>query len=246
MTDSRPGTANIGATDPQAEMKSRLLDAALIHVAFDGWSDGTFRAACRDAGIDPAVARVICPRGAVDLALAYHDRCDQVMLSRLAGTDQTGMRFRDRIVTALRYRIEAIDDKEAVRRATALLSLPPYAGDGARALWTTADRIWTTLGDTSDDINWYSKRMSLSGVLGSTVLYWLGDESVDHADTWAFLHRRVENVLAFEKLRSRITGNPAMKVAFAGPNWLIGKVRAPTATKGAYPGRWGKGRRLDA
>ena len=34
-------------TDDAAE---RLLDAALNHVAFDGWSETTFRAAVADAG----------------------------------------------------------------------------------------------------------------------------------------------------------------------------------------------------
>ena len=35
----------------------------------------------------------------------------------------------------------------------------------------------TVLGDTSRDINWYTKRTSLSAVLSATALYWLGDES---------------------------------------------------------------------
>lgn len=232
------------AMGTEAEMKSRLLDSALIHVAFDGWSETTFRAACRDAGIDPAVARVICPRGAVDLAMAYHDRGDRLMLDRLAATDLSDMRLRDRIATALRYRIEAIDDKEAVRRASALLSLPTHSADGARALWTTADRIWTALGDSADDINWYSKRLSLAGVIAATVLYWLGDESEEHADTWAFLHRRVENVLGLEQLRSRVVANPVSRFALAGPNWLLGKVRAPSRPAAGFPGQWraGQGR----
>jgi ubiquinone biosynthesis protein COQ9 len=52
-----------------------------------------------------------------------------------------------------------------------------HAADGAKAIWGTADRIWTALGDTSDDLNWYTKRATLSAVYGSTVLYWLGDDS---------------------------------------------------------------------
>ncbi|SNS89127.1 COQ9 family protein [Tropicimonas sediminicola] len=227
-------------SEPHPEIKERLLDAALIHVAFDGWSDATFRAACRDAGVDLAVGRVICPRGGVDLALAYHERGDRIMLEQLALEDLPTMRLRDRIMLAIRLRIEAIDDKEAVRRGSTLLTLPQYAADGARAIWTTADRIWSALGDSSDDINWYSKRASLSAVYSSTVLYWLGDDSEGNEATWAFLERRVEDVLRVEKMRAQVTGNPVLKRLFAGPNWLLGKVRAPGAgvTDEHMPGHW--------
>jgi ubiquinone biosynthesis protein COQ9 len=232
MTDSE----GQGADSTRSEMKERLLDAALIHVVFDGWSEATFRAACRDADIKPSAGRVICPRGAVDLALAYHERGDRIMVERLAQAELDDMRLRDKIATAIRYRIEAIDDKEAVRRGSALFSLPQYAGDGARAIWSTADRIWTALGDSSDDINWYSKRASLSGVYGATVLYWLGDESEEDSATWEFLNRRVEDVLELEKVRAKVGNNPVLKLIFAGPNWLLGKVRPPSGAMGDFPG----------
>ena len=88
-----------------------------------------------------------------------------------------------------------IADREAVRRAAALFALPLYAADGARAVWHTADTIWTALGDTSDDINWYSKRATLSAVYGAVVLYWLGDDSQDHQASWEFLDRRIDDVM---------------------------------------------------
>ncbi|MDF1718333.1 MAG: COQ9 family protein, partial [Antarcticimicrobium sp.] len=37
----------------QDDAKDRLLDAALNHVAFDGWSEATFKVAVSEAGIDP-------------------------------------------------------------------------------------------------------------------------------------------------------------------------------------------------
>ncbi|MGD9864034.1 MAG: COQ9 family protein, partial [Pseudodonghicola sp.] len=146
----------------QDDIKDRLLDAALIHVAFDGWTETTFDAAVQDAGIDPALARALCPRGAVDLALAYHARGDLAMLARLKTMDLTGMRYRDRVALAVRCRLEAATDKEAVRRGVTLFALPQHAADGAKAIWGTADAIWTALGDTSEDGNWYSKRATLS------------------------------------------------------------------------------------
>lgn len=211
----------------QEHVKDRLLDAALMHVPFDGWTETTFHAAAQDAGVPEALARAVCPRGAVDLALAYHARGDARMLERLAAAEMTGMRFRDKVAAAVRYRIEAVDDKEAVRRGTTLFSLPQYAGDGVRAIWGTCDAIWDALGDSSDDLNWYTKRASLAGVYTATVLYWLGDDSLEHQATWDFLDRRIANVMEFEKLKADLQNNPLLKPLLAGPNWLAGQFKPP-------------------
>ncbi|MCD1625270.1 COQ9 family protein [Seohaeicola saemankumensis] len=222
------------------DVKERLLDAALMHVPFDGWSEETFAAAIRDIGVARAVARAACPRGAVDLALAYHARGDALMQARLAETDLGALRFRDRVALAVRYRLEVADDKEVVRRGTALFSLPVYAPEGARAIWNTCDLIWTTLGDTSDDINWYTKRATLSGVYGSTLLFWLGDDSLDHQATWSFLDRRIDDVMRFEKLKASVRDNKALSSLLAAPLSVLGKIRAPGKTTGqdGWPGRW--------
>ncbi len=221
--------------DPRAQ----LLDAAVMHVPFDGWTDATFKAAVADSGIDPTVARAVCPRGAVDLAVAYHHSGDAQMLTALKGVDLKALRFRDRIALAVQLRLEAVDDKEVVRRGTTLFALPHYAADGAKLVWGTCDQIWTALGDASDDVNWYTKRATLSGVYTSTVLYWLGDTSEDHADTWAFLDRRIDNVMQIEKLKAQVKDSPTLSKLMAGPNWLLSHVKAPKRfPKGDFPGSW--------
>ncbi|MFK7875506.1 MAG: COQ9 family protein [Paracoccaceae bacterium] len=220
-------------------LNETLLDAALLHVPFDGWSEATFAAAVADSGVDAQAARMACPRGAVDLALTFHARGDVAMVQKMRATDMSQMRYRDKIAAAVRFRLEAVEDKEAVRRGTTLFALPIYASDGAKAIWGTADKIWTALGDSSEDVNWYTKRATLSGVYGATVLFWLGDDSVGHADTWAFLDRRIENVMQFEKVKSQIRKNPVLGRLMAGPDWLMGRVRAPMSPSGSdLPGRW--------
>jgi ubiquinone biosynthesis protein COQ9 len=209
------------------DLRDRLLDAALNHVPFDGWSETTFRAAATETGTDLPTARSACPRGAVDLALLYHRRGDDEMRRRLRAANLLDLRFRDRIATAVRFRIEAITDKEAVRRGSALFSLPQHAADGAKAIWGTADAIWETLGDTSDDYNWYTKRATLSGVYGATVLYWLGDESPENRDTWAFLDRRIEDVMRIEKVKAEVRKNPVLSKLVAGPEWVLSRIKPP-------------------
>jgi ubiquinone biosynthesis protein COQ9 len=215
-------------TTPYETTISQLLDAALMHVPFDGWSETTFKAAISDTGMDAALARSVCPRGAVDLALAFHTRGDRAMLERLKTEDLSDLKFRDKIAAAVRFRLQAVADKEAVRRGTTLFALPHHAADGAKAIWGTCDLIWDALGDTSDDLNWYTKRATLSAVYSSTVLYWLGDDSLDQQATWDFLDRRIDNVMQIEKIKAQVNGNPALKGLLAGPNWLFRHIKAPT------------------
>ena len=190
------------------EITATLARAALRHVPFDGWSDATLLAAARDIGIDPALARVHMPRGGADLALTAHRLGDEALRARAAETDLTALRFRERITELVMMRLGAAGDREAVRAATALLALPHLAPEGAGALWRTADLIWKLAGDESSGPAYYTKRITLSAVYSATLLYWLGDDSADHADTRAFLDRRIADVMRFEQLKAGVRKGP--------------------------------------
>ncbi|NUB44731.1 COQ9 family protein [Fertoebacter nigrum] len=207
--------------------KDAILDAALPHVPFDGWSAATLRAAVSDSGVAPALAQALYPRGAVDLALAYHARGDALMTAHAATADLAALRYSERVAALIRFRLEAAE-KEAVRRGTTLFALPHHAPDGARAIWGTADAIWQALGDTSADINWYTKRATLSGVYAATVLYWLGDDSPGHHATWDFLDRRIADVMQIEKMKASLRDNAMVKAVMDGPLNLFAKVKMPT------------------
>jgi ubiquinone biosynthesis protein COQ9 len=216
-----------------------LVECALPHVAFEGWSEAALTHAIADSGLTPGLARALVPRGGVDLALAWHRLGDQRMVAALAATDLAPLRFRERVALAVRLRLTEAD-REIVRRGSALFALPQHAADGARAIWGTADAIWRALGDASQDVNWYSKRATLSAVYASTVLYWLGDDSEDHAATWAFLDRRIENVMSFEKAKARFRENPLGRALMAGPLKLLERIHAPQPVQD-LPGYQGKG-----
>lgn len=160
------------------------------------------------------------------------------MRDAIAAEDLSGMRIRDRVTHAVRTRIETDSDREIVRRSSALFALPSNSAVGARLIWDTSDAIWIALGDTSDDINWYTKRMILSGVHSATVLFWLGDGSAGSQDTWAFLDRRVAEVMEFERFKGRLRENPMTKGLVAAAEAMFSKVRAPSRTKRRdLPGR---------
>ncbi len=236
MTDTEAPNAEAARIEA---VKADVIDAALPHVAFDGWSDATLAEAVRDAGVDPGLARMAFPRGGVDLALAYHWAMDAELTERIATEDMSTLRYSEKVARCIELRFELIaDDREAVRRAAAMFALPIHARDGARAIWHTADTIWTALGDTADDVNWYTKRATLSGVYSSCVLYWLGDESPDMAATRGFIARRIDDVMSFERVKAAVRNNPLGRALMAGPDKVLGRVRAPGAGRDDMPGRW--------
>jgi ubiquinone biosynthesis protein COQ9 len=190
---------------PYAAWRDRLLDGALPHAAFEGWNQRTVALAARDAGLSPGEVEQALPRGAPDLIDALADRADQAMLERLSETDLTVLKVREKVALAVRSRLESLaGQQEAVRRAALALALPQNAPDAARIGWRTADRIWRALGDPSTDLNWYTKRGILAGVHAATLAVWLQDDDPAHADTWAFLDRRIAGIMQFEKAKASV------------------------------------------
>jgi ubiquinone biosynthesis protein COQ9 len=127
------------------------------------------------------------------------------MLDELARRDLAAMKVRERIAAAIRIRLtQQAPHREAVRRALSLEALPRHAPAALAALYRTVDAIWYAAGDTATDWNFYSKRLLLAGVYSSTLLIWLDDRSEGLAATWAFLDRRIDDVMQIQKLRGRL------------------------------------------
>ena len=190
---------------PSARLRARLLEVFPSHAARQGWTEAALKAGAAELQMSTGEMALACPRGVIDLCDAFADRADQDMLERLEGFDLGAMKIRQRVKAAVQVRLEAqAPYKEAARAMTRALARPTRAPEAARLLWRTADRIWRALGDASTDENFYSKRAILCGVLASTYARWFGDDSPDHAATWAFLDDRIENVMQFEKLKASL------------------------------------------
>lgn len=177
-------------------MRAEILQATLPHVAFDGWTETALLAGGRDLGLPPAQVLNAFPGGPGEAVEAFAEWADEEMLRRLAEMPLEEMRVRDKIAAGVRARLEALEPhREAVRRGLSFLALPPNLNLGRRLLWRTADALWYAAGDSATDYNYYSKRLLLSGVFSTTLLHWLDDRSEGHADSWAFLERRIDEVL---------------------------------------------------
>ncbi len=191
--------------DPLESEKQAILAAVLRHVPFDGWSQATLDAAVCDAGYDATMAERAFPNGVRDVIAFFVADADRRLAWELTKQDISKLPIRERIKTAVKLRIEQnAPHREAIRKAVALQLMPGFGVDGLRGLYHTVDLIWRAAGDTSTDFSFYTKRMLLAGVYSSTLAYWLDDGSEDYADTWAFLDRRIADVMRIGKLRGTV------------------------------------------
>lgn len=185
--------------------KRAILAAALPDVAFDGWTEATLLRATEVAGFPAATAMRAFPGGAIDL-LDFHVReADRKMLEALAAHDVATLKIRERVALAIRLRLEAeTGNREAIRKALTAMALPHRAPAALQQLHRTVDAIWYAIGDSSTDFSWYTKRALLAGVYSATLLFWLDDRSAGQEKTWAFLDRRIGNIMGIQRLTGRI------------------------------------------
>lgn len=221
-------TATAPALRPDAtldEMRPALARALAPHAAFDGWTEAALAAAARDLGIAPDVAALAFSGGAMDMIDAYIADADSRLAAACPPEKLASLKIRDRITCLVRTRLtQATADKEALRRALAIMALPQNGLKSMHILWRTADHMWRLAGDSATDFNYYTKRTLLGGVYSTTLLTWLNDSSEDHEATWAFLDRRIGDVMTIEKVKQRWQAR-----AGEGPSLsrFLGRLRHP-------------------
>ena len=197
--------ANTPETDPDAPLRGRLADTMAGEAVFDGWTRAALSAAGRRLDLPAGEADRLFPGGPVQVLTFLSERADLRTVEDMEKEGIADLKMRDRIKSAVRIRLERhAGEREAARRALTLLSLPFNAGLALKLLYRTVDAMWYAAGDTSTDFDFYTKRATLAGVYSSTLLYWLADRSPASEATWGFLDRRIDDVMKFEKLKSRV------------------------------------------
>lgn len=190
------------------EVRAYLAPDIAAQAAFDGWNEKAVLAAAELADIDADLARLSFNEGPVDMIDAWFESVDMRMAEKLPQDQLDAMKVRERITALVEARLEILEpDREGLRRAQAILAAPPHLRRAAKLGWRAADRMWRLAGDTATDYNHYTKRTLLSAVYGSTLSVFLDDESENFQNTRAFLGRRIENVMQFEKMKAKLT-NP--------------------------------------
>lgn len=213
-------------TDPTLdEIRAALAPLIARNAAFDGWSYAAVDSAAVELEIEPDVAALAFNGNAMRMVDAWIDSIDQELARRLTASRLNALKIRDRITTLLATRLEIMNpDREALRRAMAIMAMPQNIVRGTKVGWRSADRMWRMAGDTASDFNHYTKRATLSAVYGSTLSVFVNDESPDFIDTRAFLDRRIENVMQFEKVKAQAR---ARKEYAPSLSRFIGRLRYP-------------------
>jgi ubiquinone biosynthesis protein COQ9 len=187
------------------ELRVALAPGIADAAAFDGWSEAAVRAAAQTQGVDGDVAAYAFADGPMAMVTAFAAHVDASMAAALPVDVLAAMKVRERIRSLVRFRLNAFAGRdEALRRALAIMANPRHVAEAARLGWASADAMWRLAGDTSVDYNHYTKRATLAAVYAATLAVLVDDESEGKADTLAFLDRRIEGIMRFEKAKSRL------------------------------------------
>ena len=207
------------------ELRVALAPAIADAAVFDGWSDAALVSAAEMDGVDPDVARLAYPGGAMDMIAGWIASVDLAMAAALPAETLATMKIRERIRALVQARLGAIAGREeALRRAMAIMAMPQNVVRSGKLGWASADAMWRLAGDTATDYNHYTKRALLAGIYAATLAVFVDDESDGKAATAAFLDRRIENVMQFDKAKAQLLRPSDERFSMAR---FLGRLRYP-------------------
>jgi ubiquinone biosynthesis protein COQ9 len=201
--------------DKFTKLKSKFLSLALAEVPFSGWNEELLQVIEQKMELESGYSMILFEGGIKDLVSFYEQTQDQTMLDELAKHTEE-LRVREKIALGVKTRLNAKNktNKAILSKLMKFYSNPLNSGLGLKNMWNTVDKIWYYAGDQSTDYNYYTKRLLLSAVYSSTLIYYLSDESEQHQKSWEFLDKRISNVLkignfknipqALNKLKNKI------------------------------------------
>ena len=212
------------SVSPLERLRRELALAVGENAVFDGWTRRAVDSAAAQLGIDPVQARLAMPKTQAGMINVYIQEVDRALEAWFTPKRLKPMKIREKIRALVWHRLEIMGPaREAVRRALAILAMPQNVPLALRTGWRSADLMWRIAGDTSTDFNHYTKRMTLGAVYGSTLLVWLDDQSEGWTDAAAFLDRRIDDVMRFEKFKAEWRGSSEN----LSPSRFLGRLRYP-------------------
>lgn len=187
------------------ELRLALAPGIADAAVFDGWTDAALEMAADQLGADRDVARLAFKdQGAMGMIRAWIETIDRQMILDMPAEKLAEMKIRERIRSLVRYRLDAVLGlEESLRRALAIMAMPQNVPTALKTGWNSADVMWRLAGDTATDYNHYTKRAILASIYGATLAVFVEDESEDKAETRAFLERRIDGVMKFEKVKAK-------------------------------------------
>lgn len=186
------------------KIKDEILEEMLKEAVFGGWNDASLKKSVKNAGHQPEYAEILFPGGISEIAEYFISKADAEMEKLYKKQDVSKLKIREKIASAVIIRLQIYEkNKEAIRKLLGFFALPQNMPLAIKTLGGTASKIWYLAGDNATDYNYYTKRILLSGVYSSTLIYWLNDDSENFINTKEFLMRRIEDVMKIQKLRGK-------------------------------------------
>lgn len=200
MVETAPDIADLTLDELRLALAPAVADAAV----FDGWSEEAVTMAANQMGADVDVARLAFKGGPIDMVFAWIEAVDISMAAAFPEDVIAPMKIRERIRALVQFRLDAVaGQEEALRRALAIMAMPQNVAQSTRRGWRSADLMWRLAGDTATDYNHYTKRAILASIYAATVAVFVDDASEGKAETRAFLDRRIDGVMKFEKVKAK-------------------------------------------
>ncbi|GEO00548.1 hypothetical protein NSE01_23800 [Novosphingobium sediminis] len=224
MIDSE--TADLSLEDLRCLLAPHIAEAA----AFEGWSEAAVNEAAEITGIDPAAARFAFQAeggqsAAMAMIAAWAGSIDRAMAEAFPAERIAAMKVRERITALVTFRLDQIAGREEALRGALIEMAKPWNVPAATKLgWHSADAMWRLAGDTATDYNHYTKRAILGSIYAATLAVMADDKSEDREETRAFLARRIDGIMRFEKAKARFT-KPAEETFSV--TRLLGRLRYP-------------------
>jgi ubiquinone biosynthesis protein COQ9 len=209
------------------ELRLALAPGIAEAAAFDGWTLAAVDAAAARLGVSADVARLAFPGNnpAMAMIAAWIAHIDAEMARALPAETLATLSIRQRIRRLISFRLEAVaPTEEALRRALAIMAMPQNVGKALKLGWHSADAMWRLAGDTATDLNYYTKRATLAAIYTATLLAFVDDRSEGKVDSYAFLDRRIDDVMRIEKAKAqwRRAGSDTIS-----PARFLGRLRYP-------------------
>ena len=206
-------------------LRLQLAPAIADAAVFDGWSKEAVLQAADMTGVDRELAAFAFRDGPMAMITAWVHHVDAQMAQAEPAETHKTLSIRERIRRLVMARLDAVAGREeALSRALAIMALPQNLAASAKLGWRSADAMWRLAGDTATDYNHYTKRAILAGIYAATLNVFARDKSENKAETRAFLDRRIEGIIRFEKTKAQFIRKPEERFSMTR---LLGRIRYP-------------------
>ena len=192
------------------EVKMELVSAMLSHVPFDGWTWTAMEQGSLDINFKKnklenerlEIYKFFFNNGSIDFIKIFAEIIDIRVQESYNSLDIKPRRIPEKIKKLILIRLDlCLPYREAIRSSLSLMALPKNSKQSLKILYTTCNYMWRLAGDKSTDFSFYTKRLSLSSIYASTLLFWLNDTSFKQEETEYFLDRRLKDVSMISKLK---------------------------------------------